>query len=409
MRGLRFGECISFSGLCLSEDCDNADGVENQKHDVGDITCKQNRALPTFEFAHNQCGYRGKARNRKTEREVDGERLCVYGKGVARLAHRDKRANGKNEGQVDDICADNVADGQVCFLFDNGSDCRDEFGQRRAYCKNRDADDAFGNVERTSKLCAVVAHKLRANEYCCRTENEENNVFADILFLDDHTGLFEHDFSAFEFLEVRIEYSFAFGLIFFDSFKAFVVDERIRVLLCADDVFDEEKHEHCENDYCVPPIESAVGTESPQECDSRNEYRDLKNVVFTLEERSGEHERNCHNERNVAVDGAYCVAYCHGSLSLRRRYARNQDFGDCGCHADDGCADDKRRNARHFGDPTCRVHEPVAAFDDKQNSECEQDDVSRHAVCFHHRKGCNDHNSAPLRAFCAPLYDNIFI
>lgn len=355
--------------------------------------------MPTFEFAHNQCRYQGKARNRKTEREVDGERLRVYGEGVARLAHRDKRAKGKNEGQVDDICADNVADGQVRFLFDYGSDCRDEFGQRRADCKNCDADDSFGNVERTSKLCAVVAHKLRAHEYRCGTENEKNNIFDDIFSLDDHTRLFEHDFFAFEFLEVREENAFAFGLILIDAFKAFVVDERIRVLLCADDVFDEEKHEHCKNDDCVPPIESAVGTESPQECDRCNEYRNLKDIVFTLEERSGEYERNCHNERNVAVDGAYCVAYCHGRLSLRRRYARNQNFGDCGCHADDGCADDKRRNARHFGDPTCRVHEPVAAFDDEQNSECEQDDVSCHAVRFHHRKGCNDHILLPCARF----------
>ena len=111
------------------ENGNRADGVEDEKYDVGDVTSKQNCALPTFEFAHNQCGDKRKACDRETEREVDCERLRVDGKGIAGFAEGYERAKGKNERQVDDVCADDVADGQIGFLLYDCGDCRDEFGK----------------------------------------------------------------------------------------------------------------------------------------------------------------------------------------------------------------------------------------------------------------------------------------
>ena len=106
---------------------DCAECVENEQGDIGDIACDEQRTLPALEFAKDECREQCHACDSQAEREVENSVLCRHRKRCAELSFGDERAEWQNERNVDDICTDDVADGEIALLLDDSGDCGDEF------------------------------------------------------------------------------------------------------------------------------------------------------------------------------------------------------------------------------------------------------------------------------------------
>ena len=129
--------------------------------------------MHTRELFGDNRGQNRKQREAYAEGHIYVKRVEFDGKSAARnhCTNRQYKAN------VDDVRADNIADGQVVLFLDNRRNRRDKFGQRRADCDKGDRDDSLGDAHISREFAAESYEMLRAADDKRRAENKEDNAF----------------------------------------------------------------------------------------------------------------------------------------------------------------------------------------------------------------------------------------
>ena len=138
-----------------------------------------------------------------------------------------QRAQRQNDRDIDDICAENVADRHRRLLFDDGRNGRHKLWKRGADGDHRDRNDALGYAEHLGKNRPVVNEQIRAHHKTCRAEDKQRKVFQ-------------------ERLAALIHHSGSVGMLL------------NRKLFRAADIFDDECHEQRQHDQALRQTQHAV-------------------------------------------------------------------------------------------------------------------------------------------------------
>lgn len=104
----------------------------------------------------------GNGRNQHAHRHIEIHRLPHGLLGNVEPAAGNQRAQRQNDRDIDDICAENVADRHRRLLFDDGRDGRHKLWKRGADGDHRNRNDALGYAEQLGKNRSVVNKQIRA-------------------------------------------------------------------------------------------------------------------------------------------------------------------------------------------------------------------------------------------------------
>ncbi len=312
MTNLRIWDWIEWAER--SKDIYCAESVEHQQGDVRDIAGDEERALPTLELAQDKRRDERDADDGEAKRKVQDGGLRVDGKRSAEFARGDKSADRQDQGDVYDVCADDIADGQVRLFFDDSGHGGDELGQRCAYGEDRDADKVVRHAEFGRKHRAVVAHQLRAQDDACGAKHKQDYIFGDIGFFYGQTRAFDSDSEFFAVLLDVGEHAVAHRL-FLDWGK---IRGCFGVLFGAYDIFRHKSDKNREYDDGLPPHERPIarGGDRPEHAYRGDEQGDLCGVVLAAESGGHKQQRQRHYERDIAVDRSDGVADRHTGAAL---------------------------------------------------------------------------------------------
>ena len=139
---------------------DSSGKYGTQQRDVHRVHDQHGDALELVELPGDQRRQHGQQHQAEAEGHVEHDVLPEDGQRLA----GDHAAQGQYEGEVDDVRAHDVADGQAGLPLDDGGDGGDQFRQRGAHGHQRDADDALRHAQQPGQRGAVVHHEPGADD-----------------------------------------------------------------------------------------------------------------------------------------------------------------------------------------------------------------------------------------------------
>lgn len=155
-------------------------GIQESEHKdhVSDIDQQQQDTLDLGGLLAEDDRKHGQQRYQQADRKVYANALSGYGKSLA----GDDGAYRENQGEIDDIGADDIPNGEAGFLFDDGGDGSHQLWQGSANRDQGNGDDPLRDAQPYGDITAVVDHKLAAADNCRRAKEEQDDVFCQKLF-----------------------------------------------------------------------------------------------------------------------------------------------------------------------------------------------------------------------------------
>lgn len=295
-----------------------------------------------MELLENKCRHDGDRCLQHADGHVEidclGERAGRDGERTA----GNERTQRQNDGDINDVCAEDIADRHRRLLFDDSGDGGDKLGQRCADGDHRDGDHALGNADHLRQLRAVIHQKVRANDQAHRTDDEQNDVFYDGLFAFVDLDCFRRACGGFQ--------------------------------LGAAHIFKDEQREQDQNKKAFQYAQAAIQAQHPQKYTAGKHQKTLWRKLSAFDDGGQEDDRQRHNEARICRDRSDGVADGHLGAAFCRSHSRDNDLGHGGGDRDDGCTDDELRDTGSGSHPTGRIHEPVAALDDQHDTQQKQND-----------------------------------
>ncbi len=310
--------------------------------EICDVYAQHQNALQLVELLEDERGHDGDRCFQRADGHVEidclGERAGRDGERAA----GNERTQRQNDGDVDDVRAQNVADRHGRLLFDDSGDGGDKLGQRCADGDHRDGDHALRHADHLGQLRAVIHQKVRADDQARRAQDEQNDV--------PDNGLF--------------------ALVDLDRLRL----GRSRFHPGAAHVFKDEQCEQNQHQYALEHAQLPVDAQYPQQHAACHHQKPLGRELRALNDGGQEDDRQRHDKARVRRDRADGVADGHFGAAFGRGHGGDDDLGHGGGDGDDGRADDELRDAGGGGHPAGGIDEPVAAFDNQYQTEQKQND-----------------------------------
>ena len=140
--------------------------LPDEEHDVAGQQRQQQRRLPAPEPAIDR-------HHREQHRGTDHDRHLLADDLRMDDQRRDQRAEAEDEQHVEDVAADDIADGDVGAAIQHGTDGHRDFGRAGAECDDREPDHERRDAERQRELRGAAHEGLGAGHEGCKAQQEK--------------------------------------------------------------------------------------------------------------------------------------------------------------------------------------------------------------------------------------------
>ena len=238
--------------------------------------------------------------------------------------------NARNDENIEDIAADDIAHGDIRFALDRRDDGGNEFGQRRAHRNDGEPDDAFAHARIFRDIGGGVYEEgAPAHDHRQADHDEQDKKPQFLLHLPvpaAERGLF-----------------FLFRLRFFGRGRKF--RERLQTLLLPPRVCEENGHisrKNNEQNESVPPLQGGTPRAQPDEQNARGQqYGKIQFQRNFLHGKGVKEGRNAQNEQNIGDIAPDHIADGNiGGMFDRGGYGYGE-FGRARAERDHGKPDDQ--------------------------------------------------------------------
>ena len=126
------------------------------EHNISGICKQKHNALRAAEFFGDQSRDHSNAAHQQAGWKIHHGNLA----GNRKPAAINHGGNRKDQRQIDNIGADDIAHGEGGLFFCNCGNGRYQLRERCADCNDRNADNPLGHTDKTGKLAAVINKEL---------------------------------------------------------------------------------------------------------------------------------------------------------------------------------------------------------------------------------------------------------
>ena len=172
------GGIFTFYAMKLT-DRNNADLIEDEEEHVHCVDAEERVALPLLELACDDRGNNGNSTGRDADREIEDQIYLRNGECLA----ADHGAEGKDQGGVDDVCADDVTNGEGGFLLADGGQRGNQLGKRSTEGDHGEADDRFADADAGGDRLSGGNEEFRTENDRSRSDHEPKNPGGNFLFI----------------------------------------------------------------------------------------------------------------------------------------------------------------------------------------------------------------------------------
>ena len=302
----------------------------------GRVDSQQDNTLCAVHLALDEGGHGHDEHDGQHDRQIEHQaRVNAEERRALRDGERRQRdGNTADQHKVEDVCADDVADGQIAVTLDKGGNCRDQLRQRGAQRDEGQGDDALGHAQRLRNQRTVIDEQVRTDgDDRCADDQQDQRLRQghQILFL---------------------------GVLLGGG------------VLHLPDVGDHVGHEHGQHDkaHRAGKFTKAVGSYAVDGgSDKEEDDRRFQRLRVNLAGADG--NRDGGNQRRVADDRTDGVPVGDLAVAGHSRHRGDHDLRQRCADGNDRRADQQLRQVETPCQRRCAVHEPVAALNQEQQTD----------------------------------------